>query len=127
MGSKMGIIAGFAGGLLVDLMAGSIVGFTPLVYMYIGNVNGFFFKDYVKEELFLPIGLVVAGTFAYEILYYVFYFLLQNKLNFSFYFTRIIIPEVVYTMAVTLIMYIFIYYIIRKVEQQKRRRATINA
>lgn len=127
MGSKMGILTGFFSGLLIDLMAGGTVGFSALVFMYIGHINGFFYKDYVKEELFLPLSLVIIGTLVYEFLYYIFYFLLQNKLRFSFYLSRIIIPEVVYTALVTLVMYVFIYYIIRKVEQKKRRRSVINA
>lgn len=123
MGAKPGLLVGFFSGLLVDLMAGGSVGFSALVFMYIGSVNGFFYKDYVKEELFLPLALVVGGTFIYEFFYYVFHFMLQNKLRLSFYLARIILPEVIYTMVVTLVMYIFIYYIIRKVQQKKRRRA----
>ena len=118
MGSRMGLLAG----LLLDLMAGGRVGFTALVYMYAGALNGFFYKDYVKEELMLPMGLVAISTFVYEFLYYVFYFLLQNKLRLSYYLGRIIIPEVIYTVLITLLAYVFIYFIARKVEQSKKRR-----
>ena len=90
--------------------------------MYAGALNGFFYKDYVKEELMLPMGLVAISTFVYEFLYYVFYFLLQNKLRLSYYLGRIIIPEVIYTVLITLLAYVFIYFIARKVEQSKKRR-----
>ena len=122
MGSRMGLLEGFFAGLLLDLMAGGRVGFTALVYMYAGALNGFFYKDYVKEELMLPMGLVAVSTFVYEFLYYVFYFLLQNKLRLSYYLGRIIIPEVIYTVLITLLAYVFIYFIARKVEQSKKRR-----
>ena len=62
MGSRMGLLEGFFAGLLLDLMAGGRVGFTALVYMYAGALNGFFYKDYVKEELMLPMGLVAMST-----------------------------------------------------------------
>lgn len=127
MGSRMGLIEGFFAGLLLDLMAGGRVGFTALVYMYAGALNGFFYKDYVKEELFLPMALVAVSTFAYEFLYYVFYFLLQNRLRLSYYLTRIIIPEVIYTVLMTLLAYVFIYFITRKVEQSKKRRTVTSA
>lgn len=127
MGGRMGIAEGFFSGLLLDLMAGGTVGFTALVYMYAGAVNGFFYKDYVKEEIFLPMALVALSTFSYEFLYYVFYFLLQNKLRLSYYFTRIILPEVIYTVMMTLLVYVFIYFIARKVEQSKKRRTITSA
>ena len=127
MGERMGLAEGFFAGLLLDLMAGGRVGFTALVYMYAGVLNGFFYKDYVKEELFLPMGLVALSTFVYEFLYYVFYFLLQNKLRLSYYLTRIIIPEVIYTVVITLLAYVFIYFIARKVEQSKKRRTVTSA
>ena len=127
MGERMGLAEGFFAGLLLDLMAGGRVGFTALVYMYAGVLNGFFYKDYVKEELFLPMGLVALSTFVYEFLYYVFYFLLQNKLRLSYYLTRIIIPEVIYTVLITLLAYVFIYFIARKVEQSKKRRTVTSA
>lgn len=123
MGSKAGIFTGFFAGLLVDLMAGGTVGFSSLVFIYLGWFNGLFYKDYIKEELFLPVTLVVGGVFMYEFLFYVFCFLLQNKLNLPFYLRRIIIPEILYTVIVTLIIYIFVYYIIRKLEQNKKRRS----
>lgn len=127
MGGRMGLIEGFLSGLLIDLMAGGTAGFTALVYMYAGALNGFFYKDYVKEELFLPMALVAASTFVYEFLYYIFYFLLQNKLRFSYYFARIILPEVIYTVLITLLAYVFIYFIIRKVEQSRKRRTVTSA
>lgn len=127
MGSRYGLLTGFFSGLLIDLMAGGKVGFTALVYMYAGNVNGFFYKDYVKEEIMLPMALVAASTFVYEFLYYIFYFLLQNKLRLSYYLVRIILPEVIYTVVITLIVYVFIYFIIRKVEQSKKRRTITSA
>lgn len=124
MGSRTGLLTGFFSGLLVDIMAGGNVGFSALAYMYIGSINGLFYKDYVKEELFIPLALVSVGTFFYEFLYYIFYFVLQNKLNVGFYITRVVLPETIYTAVVTLLVYVFLYYIIRKVEQEKKRRNT---
>lgn len=126
MGSKPGIYTGFCAGLLVDIMSGGSVGYSALVFMYLGFLNGLFYKDYIKEELYIPLGTVTLGTFIYEFLFYIFYFALNNKLSLSFYMSRIIIPEVIYSSAVTLVAYIFIYYIIRKVTYKKKRRHVIS-
>lgn len=126
MGKKPGIFAGFVSGLLIDLLAGETVGFTSLVFMYIGFFNGIFTKDYDKEQLLLPLSIVAAADFIYETLYYVFYFMLHNKLNFGYYFRRIILPELIYTVLITLVLYLLIYRIVRMVEFQKKRRATLD-
>ena len=53
-GRASGIFTGFFSGLLVDIMAGKIIGFTALLYMLAGFLNGIFHKEYVKEQLIFP-------------------------------------------------------------------------
>lgn len=126
MGSKVGIYTGFCAGMLLDIMAGGVVGYSGLMFMYIGFVNGLFYKDYVKEELYIPLAMTTAGTFLYEFLYYVFHFALHNKLSLSFYMSRIILPEVIYTASLTLVIYMFLYYLIKRFEYKKRRRTIVH-
>ena len=59
-GRASGIFTGFFSGLLVDIMAGKIIGFTALLYMLAGFLNGIFHKEYVKEQLIFPLILVLS-------------------------------------------------------------------
>lgn len=123
-GRRSGMLTGFFGGMLVDIMNGGIIGFTPLVYLLSGYFNGFFHKEYSKEQMLLPIGLIALCDFAYGILFYVFNFLLRNRLDIGFYFTKIIMPEIVYTVVVTIFAYIVVYNINRKLDYIDRKRQT---
>ena len=125
-GRRSGMFTGFFGGMLVDIMNGGIIGLTPLMYLFIGYFNGLFYKEYSKEQLLLPIGLVALSDLAYGFTYYFFNFLFRNRLNFGFYFTRIIIPEVVYTVVVTIFAYILVYLINRQLDYFDRKRTARN-
>lgn len=125
-GRRSGMLTGFFGGMLVDIMNGGVVGFTPLVYLLAGYFNGFFHKEYSKEQMLLPIGLVALCTFAYGILFYFFNFLFRNRLNLGYYIVKIIIPEMVYTVVVTIFAYILVYYINRKLDYIDRKRQARN-
>lgn len=125
-GRRSGMLTGFFGGMLVDVMNGGIVGLSPLIYLLAGYFNGLFYKEYSKEQLLLPIGLVALCDFGYGILYYFFHFLFRNRLNFGHYFTKIIIPEVVYTVAITIFAYLLVYFINRKLDYIDRKRSARN-
>ena len=76
--------------------------------------------------MLLPIGLIALCDFAYGILFYVFNFLLRNRLDIGFYFTKIIMPEIVYTVVVTIFAYIVVYNINRKLDYIDRKRSARN-
>ena len=125
-GRRSGMLTGFFGGMLIDIMNGQIIGLTPLIFLFAGYFNGFFYKEYSKEQLLLPIGLVALCDFGYGILYYFFHFLFRNRLNFGFYFSKIIIPEVVYTVVVTIFAYLLVYFINRRLDYIDRKRSARN-
>lgn len=121
------MITGFFGGLLIDVMNGGVIGFTALLYLYAGFLNGVFHKEYNKEQLLLPIGLVAFCDVSYGFLFYVIRFLLRNRLNFGYYMTHTILPEMVYTVLITIFTYVIVYYINRKLDfygkVKKKRQA----
>lgn len=123
-GRTSGMFTGFFGGLLVDIMHGEIIGFTALLYVLAGLLNGIFHKEYVKEQLIFPISLVALCDVLFGIAKYGTGFLVRNRLSFGYYLGRIIIPEVVYTCIITIFAYIFVYYINRKlIILEKKRQA----
>lgn len=124
-GQKQGMIVGFISGLLVDVMAADIIGMNGLIYLYIGFISGIFHRLFYKDMILLPLAIVFGGDFLYNFGYYIFRFLLRNKLDFSFYMTEIILPEMIYTTFVAIFLHKVLYWIYLKwlVEEQ---RSTLN-
>lgn len=104
-GRKEGMAIGFISGLLIDLFYGSIVGPYALLYMYLGYINGFFHRVYFMEDILLPMLMVGANDFVFSIFVYIFSYLLRGRLDFGFYLLHVILPEMIYTMVMTLIIY----------------------
>lgn len=109
-GEREGLIIGFVCGLLCDILHGDILGFYALVLMYIGFINGKFCRLFYPEDIKLPICLIVVSDLTYGIICYSLQFFLRGKFDFPYYFTKVILPEAVYTIIVT----IFIYPVVLK-------------
>ena len=75
------------------------------LYMLIGYLNGFFTSIFYPEDIKLPVVLITSSELVYCFIVYVFSFLIQGKTHFGYYFLHIILPEIVYTIFVTIIIY----------------------
>lgn len=104
-GRKEGLLVGFFSGLLVDIFFGSVLGPYAFIYMTIGYINGFFHRIYYVEDVLLPMIMITINELIYNGIIYVIYFLLRNKLDFGLYFSKIILPEIIYTIVITLFFY----------------------
>ncbi len=120
-GEREGLIIGFFCGLLSDIFFGEFLGFYALILMYIGFVNGKFSRIFYPEDIKLPLALVVVSDLSYGMLCYILMFLLRGKFHFSYYFTSVILPEVLYTIVVTIFLYPVILKINEKLEDRERR------
>jgi len=122
-GEKYGLVIGFFCGLLNDIFFGSFLGFYALILMYIGFLNGKFSRSFYPEDIKLPLALIVVSDLSYGIICYILMFMLRSRLEFAYYFTHIILPEAIYTILLTLILYPIILRINQKLEAWERRRA----
>lgn len=122
-GENEGLVIGFFCGLLADIFFGDILGFYALILMYIGFLNGKFNRIFYPEDIKLPLGLMVISDLSYSMICYVLLFLLKGKFNFPFYFKNVILPELVYTMVVTCILYPIVLLINEGLERRERRGA----
>ena len=104
-GKNEGMFVGFFAGLLYDLSASSLLGFSALVFVYIGYLAGIFYRRYEGSEMIIPLVIIFAGDFIFEFLSYVGNFLLHNRLNIIYFITRFIIPEMIYTGIVFVLLY----------------------
>lgn len=122
-GETTGLLIGFVCGLLTDIFFADIIGFYALVYMYIGFVNGKFNRQFYPEDIKMPMCLIIGSDFVYGFVCYVFLFLLRGRLNIGYYMMHVIIPEIVYTLIVTIFLYPIILKINYRLESKEKRSA----
>lgn len=123
-GRKEGMWIGFFCGLLLDIFCGGVIGFYALVYMYIGYLNGFFRKRFFPDDVKMPILLIAASDLCYNLAVYVVLFLMRGKFRFDYYFMHIILPELVYTILITVFLYFVILKVNQKLEAIEKRSAS---
>lgn len=125
-GKNEGMVIGFFCGLLMDIMfgVGSLIGFYALLYTLIGYGNGWFKRLFFAEDIKLPIALIFGSEFLYGIVNYLLLYMMRSKFDFLFYLSRIIMPELVYTVLITLVLYQIILRINQKLEAEEKRSAS---
>lgn len=123
-GSSSGMVYGLIAGLLMDLSSGGALGFYTLFYVWMGYVNGICTRYYYEDYITLPLVLCALNEFAYNLYLYIFGFLVRGRLNFGYYLINMIIPETVFTVVTTLVVYRLFLYISRKLEEMEKRRDT---
>lgn len=122
-GKKAGIWTGFFGGLLLDIYYGDSIGFHAMLYMYIGYLNGVFYKLFYDEDITLPLLLIFASNLLYGFGVYVIRFLLRGRLDFGYYFQHVIIAETIYTVIIAILVYRPLLKMNRILEKIEKRSA----
>lgn len=123
-GSKEGMLVGFFSGLLIDVFFSEYVGFYALIYMVLGYVNGFFNRIFYPEDIKLPLILIGASDLIYGHLICIFMFIMRSRFEYFYYLEHIIIPELIYTILVTIILYQIILKINESLEAIEKRSAS---
>ena len=123
-GSKEGSIIGFFAGLLVDIVFGTTKGYLAIIGACIGYLCGRFNKDFYRENFVLPFILTLISTMVYG-LGVSFPFLLRGKINYIYFIKNIIVPETIYTIILSLVLYQIIYIINKKIEENEKTKRNI--
>ena len=123
-GKKEGMFIGFFCGLLLDVFSGSLLGMYALLYMYIGYFNGYFRKMFYPEDIKLPMLLIAGSDMICNLFIYFFLFFFRNRFDFKYYLIHVMVPELVYTMLVTIFLYVIILNINQRLEVIEKRSAT---
>lgn len=123
-GKKEGLYIGFFCGLLLDIFGGSILGFYALLYMYIGYLNGYFRKVFFPEDVKLPLLLISGSDIICNLFVYFFLFLFRNRYDFQYYLLHLMLPELVYTMVITIFLYVIILKVNQQIETIEKRSAS---
>ncbi len=119
-GENFGSLTGLFCGFLVDIAFGDVLGLYALIYTYIGFFSGIFKRLLHNDHVYMAMLLVFFNDFVYNSFVYIFRFLLRNKLTYSFYFDRIILPEMIFTAFLMLLLYKAFYLLNEKVYAEKQ-------
>lgn len=123
-GKKEGMIIGFISGLFVDLYFSPVLGLYSLLYMLIGYINGLFKNEFFPEDIKLPMLLIALSDFACNLFVYAILFVFRGKFEFFYYLINIIVPELVYTLVVSIVLYLVILKINQRLEAYEKRSAS---
>ena len=121
-GRNAGMFYGFLSGLLLDLFYSGPFGFYTLIYVYIGYFNGIFTKYYYEDYINLPLLMSLVNELIYNLYIYIFRFLIRSRLDFLYYAREIIIPELIFTVVTTLLIYRFFLSANRRLDEMDNRR-----
>ena len=105
-GRTDGMLVGFTCGLLIDIFYGSILGMNALIYLLIGYVSGVANRGFYPDDIKFPILFIALSDVACLILTYITGFLFRARFNIGYYFLHLMLPELIYTIAVSIVIYI---------------------
>ena len=121
-GKEAGLLYGLLAGILLDLFYSGPFGFYTLLYIHIGYLNGICTRYYYEDYITLPLILSLVNELAYNAYIYVFSFLIRNRLDIAYYFWEIILPETIFTVVATLLLYRSFLFTNRRLEELEKRR-----
>ena len=123
-GKKEGMFVGFAAGMFVDVFWGTSMGFHMLVFSVIGYINGYFHRLFFDEDIKLPIVLIGISELIYGLITCFCIYVLRGDFAIYNHLLHIILPELVYTILATLVLYQIILYVNKKLEAEEQRSAS---
>ena len=87
-------------------------------------MNGFFTKEFMPEDIKLPVILIVLSDLFLNVFIYFIFFLFRGDFDIMYYFVNLIVPEVVYTLLVAILLYLIILKVNRRLEEYEKRSAS---
>jgi len=124
-GDVEGAIFGLCTGLLQDIFSGGPIGMFALFGMIIGYISGKPFRDFFKDNYFLPFFIVLVAILFQQMAIYVSSFLFLGHLNLPHFAWTIILPTVVYTASLSIPLYSLMHVINTIVERWETERRNL--
>ena len=117
-GDIEGAIFGFFAGLVHDMFGGMYIGLYALLGFLTGYVCGKPFRDFFKDNYFLPFAIVVVVSLVYQIGVYIGTMAFAG-VSFWHYFGTIILPKTVYTASLSIPLYSLLHFINVRIERHE--------
>ncbi len=121
-GANPGMTVGVICGLLLDIYASGYFGMYALIFVVIGFLNGSFRQVFFGDDMKLPLLLIGSSDLIYGAMVYVFTYVPRGKIDITYYFMNVMMPEAVYTVLVSLILYFPIIHLDEWLRNSEKRR-----
>ncbi len=122
-GRMHGMLIGFFCGLLSDFFFGTNVGYYALIYTLIGYGNGVLGSLFYTDFLNMPMLLCIVSDLLLGLYVFITSFLVRGAADIGHYMLRVILPEIVYTMLISLLVYKPLKALDKWVEDRSKRSA----
>ena len=120
-GEVEGALFGLFTGLVQDISSGFFIGIFALLGFVTGYVCGKPFKDFFKDNYFLPFAIVVAASLVYQFALYVTTVMFTGQLEFFHYFRTIILPKTIYTASLSIPLYSLLHLINARLKRHEAK------
>ncbi len=104
-GANPGMTVGVICGLLLDIFSSGYFGMYALILVVIAFLNGSFRQVFFGDDMKLPLLLIGSSDLLYGAMVYLFTYVPRGKLDITYYFMNVMMPEAVYTILAALILY----------------------
>lgn len=99
-----GMLTGFFCGLLCDIFFNSFIGIYSFLFMLLGAFGGMMAKFFYQDDVIFPYLTIAITDGLFGFTYYIVMFLLRGRFAFTDYLESIILPEILYTLILSLFM-----------------------
>ena len=121
-GSFTGMLCGLYAGILMDSSSAGPFGFYMFVFTIIGFINGIFTNFFYDDYLTLPMILCVINELIYNALLIFLRFITVGNVDAGYSVTRIVLPEILLSLLITLLLYRGILYLNRRLDYKENKR-----
>jgi len=118
-GDIEGAIFGFFAGLMHDMFAGLYIGVFALLGFLTGYICGKPFKDFFKDNYFLPFVVVLLASVAYQSALYVAAIMFTGQMGFLYYARTIMLPRTIYTASLSIPLYGILHFVNTRIERHE--------
>ena len=123
-GDIEGAMFGLFAGLVQDVSGGMFIGIFALLGFLVGYICGKPFRNFFKENYFLPFFIVVMASLAHQFALYVATIMFTGQLEFVHYLRTIILPSTIYTASLSIPLYIVLHFINARIERHEGKMRT---
>ena len=104
VGFNNGMLTGFFAGILCDIFFGPYIGVYSFVFLLVGAFGGLMARMFYQDDIVFPFVTIALADALFGLFYYVFMFLVRGRFSFFGYLRSVIVPEVLYTLAISVLM-----------------------